>query len=412
MKTLNRAPVFLLAIFFVAGIILGKHTSGWSTIALFPGLLGLYLVKRRERKSLSFILERIRTFFIGVIFLSFGSVLFRVNEHRPNVPDLEKKNCIESIFAGSIIKPVKQNQYGQRTIVKIYACWDQESCQWKKVNGKAQFFLKPDNYQAISMRDSIYFRAWLTTAYSRSLGYLDYLNKQEIFHSAYVKELEIIGREKRFIDYPRFWQENLSKQLAKIFTDSSAVSIAQAMLLGDKAQMEKEVKSQFAVAGLSHILAISGLHVGIIFGVLTFLLSPIHFVKNGFRLKSLLILVSLVVYMLLTGASPAVVRAVIMLGIILLFKLFYQRFHILNIIAISAFVQLVIDPDILFQIGFQLSYSAVLGIVLILPLIDKISQTQNIIENLSQISQITQIKAGVKHKYLRNQRNLREIFLI
>ncbi|MEZ4850134.1 MAG: ComEC/Rec2 family competence protein [Bacteroidia bacterium] len=379
MKTLSRAPIFLLVIFFILGIFWGKQTSGWSGLVGLPALMGIIRVSKKEKKSFSFTLERIRTLFIGLLFLGLGSILFMVSEHRTVWPDLEKYNCQESVFAGSIISPVKQNQYGQRTTVKIFACWDNESCQWSTTNGKVQLFIKPENYQKITWKDSVVFRAWLTTAYSSSLGYLDYLNRQEIFHSAYLKEIEVLSREQRLMDYPRFWQENLSDQLAKIFTDSSAVSIAQAMLLGDKGQMEKEIKAQFAVAGLSHILAISGLHVGIIFGVLTFLLSPIHFVKNGFRVKALLILVSLIVYMLITGASPAVVRAVIMLGIVLLFKLTYQRFHILNVIAISAFVQLIFDSAILFQIGFQLSYSAVLGIVLILPLIDTISHTQNLV---------------------------------
>jgi ComEC/Rec2-related protein len=371
MKTLDRAPVFFLILFFVPGILAGKATNGWASWGILVPMLGFILLHYREKKQLSFTLERIRSMMIGLVFFAFGAGLIGVNTWNKESPNLEAWNCRESIFAGVITDKVKQNQFGQRTAVKICAVWNKESCTWEKAHGNVQFFLKPDNYQEITLRDSLIFRAWLTTAYSRSQGYLSYLHKKEIFHSAYVKELEIMGRQKRLMDHPAHWQKMLSGKMLELFSDTLAASVAQAMLLGNKSELDKGLKKQFAVAGLSHILAISGLHVGIIFVVLNFLLSPLHFVNHGYRLKSLIILIALVVYMLITGASPAVVRAVIMLGIVLIFRLFYRRFHILNVIAIAAFTQLTFEPEMIFQVGFQLSYAAVLGIVLILPALEK-----------------------------------------
>ncbi|MCB0836946.1 MAG: hypothetical protein KDD99_09820 [Bacteroidetes bacterium] len=82
MKTLNRAPVFLLLVFFIAGILWGKYTSGLSAFMGLPALMGIIWVSKKEKKSFSFTLERIRTLFIGLLFLGLGSVLIKVSEHR------------------------------------------------------------------------------------------------------------------------------------------------------------------------------------------------------------------------------------------------------------------------------------------------------------------------------------------
>jgi len=101
------------------------------------------------------------------------------------------------------------------------------------------------------------------------------------------------------------------------------------------------------------------------------MLKGLHRIRRGKQIKNIIILAVLILFMCLTGATPAVIRAVAMYGLILLFKICYQRYHILNILAISAFIQMLWDTSIIFSISFQLSYIAVSGIVILFPMFER-----------------------------------------
>ncbi|MEL6133723.1 MAG: ComEC/Rec2 family competence protein, partial [Bacteroidota bacterium] len=117
------------------------------------------------------------------------------------------------------------------------------------------------------------------------------------------------------------------------------------------------------------------LHVGIIFLCLDFLLMGLHQFPGGKRWKQGLILLLLLAYMLVSGASPAVVRATLMFGTILLMRLFRQRYVILNVVSLAALVQMVVQPTVVFSLGFQLSYSAVFALVTVYPLFEQYFRT-------------------------------------
>ncbi|MEZ4827386.1 MAG: ComEC/Rec2 family competence protein [Bacteroidia bacterium] len=159
--------------------------------------------------------------------------------------------------------------------------------------------------------------------------------------------------------------------------DSVHATIAQAMFLGDKNGMGREVKNAYSIAGTSHILAISGLHVGIVFLVLSRVLSFLHLIPQGLRIKNIVILGLLLGYMLLTGASPAVVRSVLMFGIVLIMKVLYLRYNLLNVVGTAALLQLFFEPEIAFDVGFQLSYLAVIGIITGFPVWERIVGVEN-----------------------------------
>ena len=146
--------------------------------------------------------------------------------------------------------------------------------------------------------------------------------------------------------------------------------IALALLLGQKESLGKEVKQAYSATGTQHILAVSGLHVGIIYSIL---LLPLSFFKQkGQALqKSYLILVLglIWIYALMTGFSPSVVRAVVMFSLVTLGQMRKRKPSIWNILAFSALLLLVLDPAIQTDLGFQLSYLAVAGIVGLQPIL-------------------------------------------
>ena len=146
--------------------------------------------------------------------------------------------------------------------------------------------------------------------------------------------------------------------------------IALALLLGQKESLSKEVKQAYSATGTQHILAVSGLHVGIIYSIL---LLPLTFFKqegHALRKTYLFLVLGLIwIYALMTGFSPSVVRAVVMFSLVTLGQMRKRKPSIWNILAFSALLLLVLDPDIQADLGFQLSYLAVAGIVGLQPIL-------------------------------------------
>lgn len=153
--------------------------------------------------------------------------------------------------------------------------------------------------------------------------------------------------------------------------EKDQLAVIQALLLGQKQDLSKETYNNYAAAGAIHILAVSGLHVGIILLILNFIFSPLKKLKRGRYLKLVLVILFLWFYAILAGLSPSVVRAVTMFSFIAIGMALNRRTSTLNALFLSLLVLILINPFWIFEIGFQLSYLAVLSIILIQPLIYK-----------------------------------------
>lgn len=149
-------------------------------------------------------------------------------------------------------------------------------------------------------------------------------------------------------------------------------SVASALMLGSREEIDKELVQAYASSGALHVLSVSGLHVGVIFMVMTYMLVFLDKVKHGNMIKTILLLTGLWFYAVLTGLSPSVVRAATMFSFVIAGKAGKQNTNIYNILACSAFFLLLIDPFLIMEVGFQLSYLAVLGIVFIQPRLSRL----------------------------------------
>jgi competence protein ComEC len=140
--------------------------------------------------------------------------------------------------------------------------------------------------------------------------------------------------------------------------------VAQALLIGYRDHLDKDLVKSYSDTGVIHVIAISGLHLGMIYALLLFLLQPLQKVKKLRWLKPLLILSLLWLFSLLAGASPSVLRAAVMFTVIVAGSALQQKPNTINSLAASAFLLLCYNPFYLWDAGFQLSYAAVLSIVL------------------------------------------------
>ncbi len=140
------------------------------------------------------------------------------------------------------------------------------------------------------------------------------------------------------------------------------------LLIGVKDHLEKEDIRAFTVSGTMHVLAVSGMHVGLIYIVLVFLLTGRTRLKKARLYQGILIISILWIYALITGLSPSVIRAALMFSIIHIgLSLFQRAGQAMNALFAAAWLQLVIDPMNLMDLGFQLSYLAVMGILYLHP---------------------------------------------
>lgn len=160
----------------------------------------------------------------------------------------------------------------------------------------------------------------------------------------------------------------LLDRLSESGVDGSAYAVVAAMALGDKSQLTTELRDAYAISGASHILALSGLHLGIIYTLLSLLLSR----RRWQMVSQIVIIVSIWLFVFLVGLSASVVRSAVMVSIYALLSLGHRDKLSVNTLAFAAIVMLLFNPMALFDVGFQLSFMAVLTILLFSPLLESL----------------------------------------
>lgn len=147
-------------------------------------------------------------------------------------------------------------------------------------------------------------------------------------------------------------------------------NINRAILLGDNTRIKKDLKDKIRYIGLSHIFAMSGLHIGLVIAIFYFIFKKT--IKNK-KLIEVLLLISITLYYISVKESPSFTRAYIMAIVYLLGKLFYEKVDLGKTLFISAIVSSLINPTVIFSVSFQLSYGAMIAIIYIFPYVRKIN---------------------------------------
>ncbi|WP_183558157.1 ComEC/Rec2 family competence protein [Mucilaginibacter sp. SP1R1] len=148
-----------------------------------------------------------------------------------------------------------------------------------------------------------------------------------------------------------------------------AIAVASTLILGYKADLSNDVLQAYSKTGTIHVLSVSGAHVAIIYFLLQWMLGFLNRYKYGKHLKMTVIIVLIWYYAMLTGFSPAVCRAAVMISMVIVGNTFVRYINMLNILAISAFLLLLYNPLFITDVGFQLSYLAVAGLIILQPVV-------------------------------------------
>lgn len=205
------------------------------------------------------------------------------------------------------------------------------------------------------------------TAYD--FDFAAWLRRKGICGTAYVKKATPMAKAP-------FWHVKAQAEKMRLFLlrqfrqagiEGAEFALVSALVLGETNQLDQEIKSDFSVSGISHILSVSGLHVAVVYAVLAFLLSFLDRFDRWRIPKQIILILLLFFYAFLTGLSPSVLRSAFMFSLLALGKCLRRKSQTLNTVLFSAFVLLLWNPGYLYDLGFQLSYLAVLFIVVVHP---------------------------------------------
>ena len=346
--------LIIISIAFVLGIIWGLYFN--ISMAFFlPCLVVIVLfIKKEYRKYL----------LIFIFFLLFSNIYISALEHDFN----SKFENIEGevTVVGTVISEPKIKDKNTQCIIQVEKIND--NYKYKDIKVLVNINL---NYSKIRFGNKIKMYGELKDAsVARNEGgfdYKQYLKTKRIYKIISIKknDIKIIEEDNsNFFDKGLYLvKKSITENIKKILPEKEANFLI-AVTLGDKQELDEDIQNDFRNSSLSHILAVSGMHVSYIITGLTLILNKTKIGSN--KTKTFLILF-LIFFIMLTGGTPSVQRACIMSIYMIIGSLLHRRVNTLNSIAFSSLVILIINPYNLLDIGFQLSFGGTLGIVLLYP---------------------------------------------
>ena len=378
-----RSPFLRITIPFILGIILFICIPTSPNLlynCIFFFLIVLYI-------SLS-VIPSIRSKFNVSRYLSLLTILiiFYSGYYYTSVFNISGKP--ESHAKGFIIAEVLSQPQKKEKSIKVEAevLAVKNGEQWEHTEGKVLLYLeKTSVLEEIETGDRIIFEPVLQNVRNpgnpKEFDYKKYLAFNLISQQAYLKtsQFSIIKNDQWFNlkKYAGRIRNKVIEIMKSYGLSGDELAVVSALSVGYKDDLDAEIKQSYSSTGAMHVLAVSGLHVGIIFIIFNFLLSFLDKKKWQKIFKSFLLIALLWFYALLTGLSPSISRAALMFTFIIAANSLGRYTNTYNSLAFSAFVLLVINPFNITNIGFQFSYLAVIGILYFYPKIYSLVYIKN-----------------------------------
>ncbi len=367
----KEAPLVRLAVCLMAGIIIGDTfvVGRWLLVVLVVMVVVALLLRKHEHGQ---------SVAIAVCFVVLGWLLMERQKALLVVDWPEGVVCYEAVVVSEPVEKPKT----MAVDVLLAKSGRKLKC----------YFYKDDRSRALHIGDGLKIQSRIEANSEWRRGTFDYRRYLEIhgftgrtvvaswkWQKAKVSLKQLSRLERVRLTFLKYRSQLLSRlnPAAEINSQLSALNsqlpdayaVVAAMALGDKSALTQELKDVYSVTGASHILALSGLHLGIIYGLLMFLsgrrkLFTIHF--------SLFTIICIWGFVFLVGLSTSVMRSAVMLSVYALLSLGHRDRMSVNTLAFTAIMMLMVSPMSLFDVGFQMSYMAVLSILLFVPLMESV----------------------------------------
>jgi competence protein ComEC len=366
-------PFIRYSTFLIVGIILGRaypgHGSlaGATSVVVLIGLFVVFLYRPRLLINYNWLYGiLISGLFLIMGFLVTGNFIGKESHVYSDV---------EAFRAIVVTDPQQRNSF-QRMEVRLTGV---RTDRWEQDNQKILLYVK-DSTERFQYGDVLLvrsdYRRIRPPANPGMFNFKSFMANKRVYSQAFValEDVRLIGREQgNPVLAASFAARDYAERLLTMFiSNRESLSIAKALVLGVKTDIDTDTRSLYADTGVMHILAVSGLHVGILYILILMMLGQrVNHVTKPILVATIAIPL-LWGYAFITGLSPSVLRAVTMFSLIALALAVKRKSNVVNTVAVSAFLLLIINPLMLFSVGFQLSYLAVFGIILIYPRIIKL----------------------------------------
>ncbi|MCA1745224.1 MAG: competence protein ComEC family protein [Bacteroidales bacterium] len=370
MTVFNRIPFLRILIFLVAGILIKNHTDpvfffGQFLSALFLAFTSLLFIYYHFWHRL-YTIRWIPGLCISFLLLLTGVIL--TQHQSPREPDTP----IITQGVGTIITLEHRNHNRLRITLQPEAFQQPTSL---RPRDKLLLMVQGPLDVLPHEGDQLFFKGTIhplpRPTNPNAFDYGLYLQNNGFSGQTFLNSEDIVIQQSKRFDY-RLIPNKIRNKCLTIFKESGvsepALTIIQALLLGDRSAMDREIQDSFIKSGAIHLLAVSGLHVGILYMILSSFLSL--FFKPSNAISLLLSLGFLLAYAFITGFSPSVSRAALMFAVIHIGRASNRNTNIYNSLAVSASLLLIINPLFIYHVGFWLSHLAVLGIVTFYPIIN------------------------------------------
>ncbi|MCK5464005.1 MAG: ComEC family competence protein [Bacteroidales bacterium] len=364
----RKAPFLRALIPLLAGVFISRHypLPGpvlWVICLLFPVLFILFYLLCRLRGSPSLSL------LFGIQFhalMIIAGMLLATERSRTGIP-----SCL---YTASICQDAEEKENSFRLVLdRISIARDTLTVP---LHGRAQVYVQKDaRCRELVPGMKILARGPLSLIRSiddnPDFDYVSYMAGKGVYYTAYLDSLSWMLLPDQGYAGLRILARNRRRSMMD-FLSASAPSghvrekaILNALLLGYRPDLDEGQKEQFARSGSMHILAVSGLHVGILYMVPALLIRRVRRYRLLRIMLVFLVMILLWMYAMLTGLSPSVTRAVAMCCIHAAASLANRRTGLLHVLSLTAFIMVMVRPSIVFEAGFQLSFAAVSGIILV-----------------------------------------------
>ncbi len=257
---------------------------------------------------------------------------------------------------------------------------------WHYAEGNSIVYLKKDSSLQLNLGDNLIVHSVFSHVNEpknpNEFNYKTFLGNKNILHVVYArrKDAHVFLEGNIGSSVTQFGTQikaHLVTALRNSHLSQEAFSICSALLVGYDDEIDSEVMQSFSHSGTLHILSVSGMHTGVLYGVLIFIFSLFDKHDKYKKTKFIFVLFFLCLFVVITGLSPSVLRAALMLGLILFGKTFYKQGNAYNTLLFSAFLLLLINPYLIKDVGFLLSYCAVGGIMYLYPILAKLYAFDN-----------------------------------
>ncbi|WP_396598076.1 ComEC/Rec2 family competence protein [Dokdonia sp. R86516] len=369
LKRINT-PILVILLAFIAGIICYdayRASWFWIVIILLLTISFLFVLHRlafkRPLNAIAF------TTGISVVFITLGYLTSeRANALNNDTHFTHTNTNNPSTFLFTVDQVLKPTMYQDKYVVTL------KTINKKATSGKVILNVSKDSAsQRLRVGTWYYTRSELLPVPKPKnpfqFDYGSYLKRKQIYGQLSINKNELLISQHTSSGL-RVWasrfRESVLKSIHSHSFTSDQLAVIDALVLGQKNGIDKQMSTSYASAGMMHILAVSGLHVGIILLLLRIITKPIADYKLRW-LRSIIIIAMIWAFAFITGLSPSVLRAATMFSFLEVGQQLGGKRKTTDAVMASAVLLLLYDPFLIYQVGFQLSYLAVIGILWIQP---------------------------------------------